>query len=594
MGEKVQRRLAAVVAADIVGYSRLMAEDEEGTLARVQSLRDEVTEPTIVEHGGRIVKRTGDGALVEFSSVVDAVRAALDVQRQLHDGQDGFPDNQRIVLRIGINLGDVLIENEDIFGDGVNIAARLEQLCVPGEVMISGSAFDQLEGRSEFSCAYLGEQQLKNITRPVRAYRLSAFKELNPAGHPVEPQQDAPMAQPLPDKPSIVVLPFAAMSADPEQGFFCDGMSEDITTALSRFSNLFVIARNTAFTFKGANVNVRDISRELGVQYILEGSSRNSGNRIRVNAQLIDAVNDRHVWAEKYDRHIEDLFAVQDEITEAIAMAIAPEIEAAEIERNRARPISELGQWQKVARASSMAYQFRPELNSEATEILKEAHKADPSSIAAPSLLGMVYIFDTLFNWNRPQAESLKLAATAAATAVAIDHRDAQALTVLGGVMATQKRHLEAVAHYERAIEANPNYSLAVGTMGMVLTYLHEYDRATGLLERAIRLSPRDPWMPYYVAHYGMRDLFQHKYESALAYGLEASRINPKNPSILRLIGAAQGMLGRTSETKATVAKLLEMAPEMTLTNTRAAVQFAFDEDAEIFCEGLRRGGMPE
>ena len=320
---RVERRLAAVLAADVSGYSRLMVADEEGTLAALKACRREIIDPKIAEHRGRIVKTTGDGALVEFASAVDAVRCATEIQRTMAEGNANIPEDRRIVLRIGINVGDIIIDEGDIYGDGVNIAARVETLAAPGAICLSENAYQQIKGKLVLDVSDIGEQQLKNIAQPVRVYRVHV-------GGTAPPQA---FALALPDKPSIAVLPFQNMSRDPEQDYFADGVVEDIITAMSRFSSLFVIARNSSFTYKGKHVDIKQVGRELGVRYVLEGSVRKSGERLRVTAQLIDAESGAHVWAEAYDRKATDVFDVQDDITQSVVGAIEPSIRGAEIER---------------------------------------------------------------------------------------------------------------------------------------------------------------------------------------------------------------------------------------------------------------------
>jgi adenylate cyclase len=330
------RRLAAILAADVAGYSRLMGQDEEVTHERLQAHLRELVDPKIKEHGGRTVKNTGDGFLAEFSSVVDAVRCAAEVQRRMIDREPEVPEERRIKFRIGINLGDVIVEGDDLYGDGVNIAARIEALADPGEVFVSNTVHDHVRDRLPFAFEDLGEQQVKNIARPVRVYRVR--------DHTVPVEQSLPVSAqplPLPDKPSLAVLPFTNMSADPEQEFFADGIAEDIITALSRYPSLFVIARNSCFTYKGRAVDVKQIGRELGVRYVLEGSLRKAGNRIRVTAQLVEAETGKHVWAQRYDRDLADIFAVQDEVTEAVTIAIAPAVADAEQRRAMRKPPEE-------------------------------------------------------------------------------------------------------------------------------------------------------------------------------------------------------------------------------------------------------------
>lgn len=587
--------MAAIIAADIVGYSRLMAADEEGTLARVQQLRDQVTEQTIREFGGRIVKRTGDGTLLEFTSVIDAARAAVSVQRRLDTAQTDIPEEQRIVLRIGINLGDILIEGDDIYGDGVNIAARLEQLCSPGEIVISGAAYDQLEGRSEFVCRYLGEQRLKNIPRPVRTYRISPLEDCETAGAEVAgPGPEPPMANDLPDKPSIVVLPFTNMSSDPDQEYFCDGISEDLTTALSRFHGLFVIARNTAFTFKQQAQNVREISRALGVQYVLEGSVRRLGNRIRVTAQLVDAINDRHVWAEKYDCNGEDLFSVQDEIVSQIVGSVAPEIDADAVAKAQRKKNIGLAAWEQLARGRRHLGQYTAEDNLIAEAIFSDVIKKSPSNAEAQGFLGWAYGIDALYSWNRPQPESLQLGLQAAQAAVELDNRNGLAHAVLGAIYVPMRQHADAIEALETAVSINPNLSVAIGFLGIVRVYTHDYEQAEKGLNQAIRLSPRDPMLAMFLANLGQARFNAGDYEGAITGYRKAMRANSRLPSPYRGLAASYGMRGDLKAARNIYAKLAKILPDVTISDTRRAIGFAFEDDEERFVEGLRRAGMPE
>jgi len=371
MKQPVERRLAAILAADVAGYSRLMGADEEGTHERLTAHFRELVDPKIKEHRGRTVKNTGDGLLAEFSSVVDAVRFAVHLQREMAQRNADVPTEGRIEFRIGINVGDVIVEERDIFGDGVNVAARLEALAEPGGICLSEDAFRQVRGKIEAEFADIGEQNLKNIARPLRVYRFGP--SLAPE-HPATP----PTALPLPDKPSIAVLPFANMSGDPEQEYFADGIAEDIITALSRYPSLFVIARNSCFTYKSRAVDVKEVGRELGVRYVLEGSLRKSGNRIRVGTQLVEAETGRHVWAERYDRDLADIFALQDEITEAVTIALVPAIADAEQHRALRKPPGSLDAWATYQRGLWHLSKAGPEDNALAEKFFQRAIDLDP------------------------------------------------------------------------------------------------------------------------------------------------------------------------------------------------------------------------
>src|SRR5713101_4624635 len=381
---RVERRLAAILAADVAGYSRLIEDDEEGTLGRLKALRAETIDPKIAGHKGRIVKTTGDGLLVEFASVVDALRCAAEMQAAMAESNVPLPQDRRIQFRIGINVGDIVVEDGDIFGDGVNVAARLEGLAEPGGICVSARVQEDAAGRLDLAFEDMGEQALKNIARPVRAYRVRlATAEKTSTNSPVETTPTLA----LPDKPSIAVLPFQNMSGDPEQEYFADGMVEEIITALSRIRWLFVIARNSSFTYKGQAVDVKEVGRELGVRYVLEGSVRKSGNRIRVTAQLVEAATGNHVWAERYDRDLADIFAVQDEITERVVAAIEPELYAAENIRSQRKAPESLDAWECVIRALSLIGQGTRDENTEAEALCRRAIAIAPGYGGAHSLL---------------------------------------------------------------------------------------------------------------------------------------------------------------------------------------------------------------
>src|SRR5215813_8779894 len=383
------RRLAAILAADIVGYSRLMGVDEEGTLERLKALRRELVDPKIKEYRGRIVKTTGDGMLVEFASVVDGVRCAVDIQREMAERNAEVPAERRIELRMGINVGDIIIDEGDIYGDGVNVAARLEGLAEPGSICVSRVVRDQVRDKLDFSFDDKGEQQVKNIARPVRVYSIAARASKQQTGQPSMPQPSPP----LPDKPSIAVLPFQNLSGDPDQEYFADGIVEDIITALSRNRAFFVISRNTTFTYKGPAVDVGKVARQLGVRYVLEGSVRRAGSRVRITAQLIDAMSGRHLWADRYDRELADVFAVQDEIARTITGELAPGIIAAEMQQAQRKDASQLDAWDRTMRAHWHIRRFTREDMAEARCLLDEAIDLDPLNVVALSDLSFANHF---------------------------------------------------------------------------------------------------------------------------------------------------------------------------------------------------------
>src|SRR5271166_2324532 len=447
------RRLAAILAADVAGYSRLMGADEEGTLERLKALRREHFDPKIADHHGRIVKTTGDGLLVEFASVVDAVRCAVEIRRGMAERNAEVPEVKRVEFRIGVNLGDIILDEDDIFGDGVNIAARLEALAEPGGICLGGSAHEQVRDKLDLAFEDLGEQQVKNITRPVRVYRIRLGEAPTAAASPAA-------ALALPDKPSIAVLPFQNMSGDPEQEYFTDGMVEDVITELSRFRALSVIARNSTFTYKGKAVDVKQVGRELGVRYIVEGSIRKAGERVRVTAQLIDAATGNHLWAERYDRTLEDVFAVQEEVTRSIVAAVAPSVELAEVAH--ARRASPSGDAVQLAwRAQGLFYDAlrkgQPPLMLEAIATAQEAIAADPASLSAHRVLASAHYFCHLFRWGPEPEKALEAAWSAVERMQGIDPLDYRTLQQCGVVRVMRGEQERGIAELRRAVEVNPN-----------------------------------------------------------------------------------------------------------------------------------------
>jgi len=589
--ERVERRLAAIFAGDVAGYSRLMGIDEEGTLAALKRHRRELVDPKIKEHRGRIVKLTGDGILVEFASVVDAVRCAVEIQRGMAERNVDVPAERRIEFRIGLNLGDIIIDDDDIYGDGVNIAARLESLAEPGGICVSRIVRDQVRDKLDFSFADMGEQQVKNIARPVRTHRiLLQTEDVEPIGAALAV---ASSARPAAQKPSIAVLPFANMSGDAEQEYFSEGITEDIITNLSRNRVFFVISRSTSFTYKGPAIDVGKVARELGVRYVVEGSIRRAANRVRITAQLIDAETGHHLWADRYDRELADVFAVQDEIAQRIAGAIAPGIISAEIRHAQHKTASQLDAWDRIMRAHWHIRRFTQNDLAEARRLLDDVIVLDPSNSMARSDLAFARHFEAVFGWGDGPAESHARLGEAARKAVAADDSDAMAHTSLAIFDLFSCRHEEARRRLHRALELDPNSFFARGYLGVSYGFGGDYETALPHLEEAMRLSPRGPLLVIWCLCRGWAALNAERYDEAVEYATHAAEANPEFPDIYAVLASANGHLGRAGPARAALDQLLHRMPGLTASDPRLDRPFARAADRERFLEGLRKAGMP-
>ena len=581
--DRVERRLAAIMAADVAGYSRLIEADEEGALGRLKALRAEIIDPKIAEHRGRIVKTTGDGLLVEFASVVDALRCAAELQAAVAETNSSLPLERRIDFRIGIHQGDIVVEDGDIFGDGVNVAARLEALAEPGGICVSARVQEDAAGRLDLSFTDLGEQNLKNIARPIRAYRVLS------KGFPTATAR-APL--PLPDKPSIAVLPFQNIGGDPEQEVFADGMVEDITTALSKLRWFFVIARNSSLAYKGRAVDVKQVGRELGVRYVLEGSVRRGGTRLRITAQLVEAETGNHVWAERYDRDIGDIFAVQDEITERVVAAIEPELYAAENIRSERKPPESLDAWECVIRALSAIGLGTRETNTEAERLCRRAIAISPRYGQAHSLLSWALLRSTMWAGDLP-----KLApeiSAEAQTALALDERDPWAHLVQGNLFNRLHRSAEAERELRRGLELNPNFALAHALLGASLAARGSHQAGIDSARHASRLSPNDrsvamfASMALMAAHVGAGS-----YAECVSWARLMTETHPEHLAGHIYLTAALAMLGEMTEATDALAPLLRLRPELSLAWMRENLP-PTGKLAERIDEALRRVGVPE
>jgi adenylate cyclase len=582
------RRLAAILAADVAGYSRLMGADEEGTLAALKAIRRELGDPKVKEHRGRIVKTTGDGLLIEFASVVDAVRCAVEVQREMVERNVDVPLDHRIEFRMGINLGDIIKDGRDIYGDGVNVAARLEALAEPGGICVSRVVRDQVRDKLDFAFEDLGEQQVKNIARPVRVYRVVV-------GAPVTvlsaetPDAAVKAPLPLPDKPSVAVLPFANMSSDPEQEFFADGIAEDVITALSRYPSLFVIARNSSFTYKGRAVDVKQVGRELGVRYVLEGSLRKSGNRIRVTAQLVEAETGKHVWAERYDRDLADIFAVQDEITQAATIAIAPAVAAAELQRAMRKPPDSLDAWAAFQRGLWHISKFTADDIAVANQYFQRAIDFDPAFSGGYWGLGTVHYHASYTFPSRGPMEELSAIAALMRRAVALDDGDAEARSWLSCIVLLSGDAKGALAESERALALSPNLALGHAAYGFILTWSGRPREGLAALRMSFRLDPRDPWLvrcQLAAAHYFLRE-----YEAAVEAAEEAARSNPDFPVNCFWLVPPLAQLGRIAEAREALNTATTVGSRIFDAYIRQRTPFMRQEDYDHILDGLHKAG---
>ena len=582
---RVERRLAAILAADVAGYSRLMGLDEEGTLARLKAHLRDLIDPKIAEHRGRIVKTTGDGVLVEFASVVDAVRCALDVQSGMIPRNADVAEAERIEFRIGINVGDIIAEDQDVFGDEVNIAARLEGLAVPGGICVSARVKEDVYGKLDAAFDDIGEQQLKNIAKPIRAYRL-------------RPKSTAPerLTPPLPDKPSIAVLPFQNMSGDPEQDYFADGIVEEITTALSRFKTLFVIARNSSFTYKHKATDARRIGTELGVRYVLEGSVRKGGNRLRITAQLIDTTTGIHLWADRFDGAIEDIFDLQDQVTTSVVGAITPSVERAEIDRALLKSTDSLAAYDHYMRGIASAYQWTREATTEALRQYYKAIELDPKFAMAYALAASCYSWQKLNGWVTDPASELAETSRLVEQATRLGQDDAQVLGWSGAALASVVGQVdEGVALIDRALRLNPNLMDAWLSSGLARSVTGEWDVAIDHFARAMRLSPFDPMLFLMQFGAGSGHFQTGRYEEAATWAAKSIGEYPKYVPAWRLAAASNGFLGRKEQAQKSVAGLLQLDPTLRLANLKdRAISFRRPGDLDGLEEGLRRAGVPE
>ncbi len=593
-GERVERRLAAIMAADVAGYSRLMGEDEEGTLAALNTIRRELAEPMIAEHRGRIVKTTGDGLLVEFASVVDAVRCAVAAQRAMAERNADIPAGRRIEFRIGIHQGDIIVEDGDIFGDGVNLAARLEGLAEPGGICVSERVQSDAAGKVDAAFDDIGEQQLKNIARPVHVFRVGP----QASGPHAAGTAAVPPPLPLPDKPSLAVLPFQNMSGDPEQEYFTDGIVEDITTAIARLSWLFVIARNSSFAYKGKSPDLRQVGRELGVRYILEGSVRKAGNRVRITGQLIDTTTGAHIWADRIDGALDDIFELQDRVASSVAGAIEPKLRQSEIERAARKPTDSLDAYDLYLRALAQFHKYTEEGMGEAVALGKRALAIDPSYAPAAALIGWCRLLQRVQGWGAVSEAEIAEAVLLARQAIEGGRDDPDVLSMAGYTISfLAGEHSAAVATIDRALVLNPNSAQAWGALGWVLGMQHQPNPAIQALQQAMRLSPFDPLGFFFAAGLAFVHLVAGRHEEAIEWADRTLQAQPRYIIAMRLKLVCLAHLGRTEEARDWLARVLVLQPGLTVAAWKASIttmSIFSPELLALYVEGLRKAGVPE
>ena len=590
-----KQRLAAILAADAAGYARLMAADERATVEALDAARS-VFRSQIETFRGRVIDMAGDSVLAVFDLASAATAAARVIQEELEVAFRESPVERRMCFRIGVHLGEI-IEKADgtIYGDGVNVAARIQALAEPGGVALSDDAHRLVRDRLALDWRDAGEHTVKNIARPVRIWCWSPgpASSAAPAATPAPSAESQPVLS-LPDKPSIAVLAFQNMSGDPEQEYFSDGITEDIITNLSKYRGFFVIARNSSFTYKGQAVDVTRVGRELGVRYVLEGSVRKAGRRVRITAQLVDATSASHLWAEKYDRDLTDLFAMQDEITREIVGNLAPQMLDTEMQRARRKDPQALDAWELAIRAQWHLARLTQEDNAEALRLATESTRLNPATTAGLNIAAFAHIYQAVYGWSASPGESFAAAHEAARRAVAIDARDEVAQTALGSAEIFMGQHDSAVARLRDAVELNPNFTWAHGDLGLALTFAGQAEDAVAPFNEAVRLSPRDPFCFLWFYLLGLATFLVGRSDEALAHVERSLRLNPSIPGSYRVRAACLSDLGRVDEARAALAEFLRFVPAATVASMRAQLPMKNPNDFERYAGALRRIGLPD
>ncbi len=589
--ERVKRKLSAIFSADVEGYSRLMGDDEVSTVRALESYR-KVMADLIGQFRGRVVDSPGDNLLAEFGSVVDAVQCAVEIQEVLKAKNEEFPENRKMKFRIGINLGDVIEEGERIYGDGVNIAARVEALAEGGGICISASAYDQVETKLDLNYEYLGEHFVKNIIKPIRVYRVrigeaAESREVVSASETIQSIKSD--GNGTPEKPSIAVLPFVNMSADPEQEYFSDGLTEDLITDLSRISSLFVIARNTVFTYKGKAVKVEEIGKELGVRYVVEGSVRKAGNRVRITAQLIDSSSGGHLWAERYDRDLEDIFALQDEVTKEIVSSLAVKLTEDEKKSIASAPTDNVEAWEYRLRGSEYFARATKEGNAQARQMYEKAIKLDPGFSVAYLDLGWTYVSDWVFQWRQDQ-EALKKASELAQKSLFLNDSLPGAYRLLGALCAWRKEYDEGITALERALTLDPNDAESYAALARIYIFSGRPKDAVGLIEKAIHLNPAHP--AWYLSVLGMAHLMMKVDDKATGAFKQAIQQNPNFLPPHVFLAAIHSRQGNNDEARTEVAEVLRISPGYTLERFAEMIPIADQEFMSNVLDSLQKVGL--
>ena len=586
--DRLQRRLAAILSADVVGYSRLMGVDEAGTLARLKAVRKDLIDPLIAAHSGRIVKLMGDGALVEFGSAVDAVTCAIELQKQVREVNAGSPEDNRIQFRIGINVGDVIVEGDDIYGDGVNVAARIQALADPGGIYISRGAAEQVRDKVPIKIETRGEKAVKNIARPIEVFCI-LVEERDGAAAAVHKPEIRGQTPTVGEKPTIAVLPFVNMSGDPEQEFFADGITEDILTELSRFRELFVISRNSAFVYKGKPINAQKVAKELGVQYVVEGSVRKAGNRVRITVQLIDAETDGHLWAERYDRELADIFAIQDEVTSSIVSILPGRVTAAAQDRVQRKPPENLAAYECVLAGKRLHHRSTRADNEQALRMLERAIALEPGYAHAHAWKACVLGQSFVYGWCT-DVDAIKRAVIDELTlALALDENDSDVHRVLAAVnLSVHHDHDKALYHQERALALNPNDDLIVVQQGEVLTWTGKAEDGIEWIQKAMRLNPYHP--ERFWAHLGRAYFVARRYGEAIK---AFQRINRGDQIHLAFLAACHAQLGDSAAAKGMTHDLLQRVPDFSIERFLATQHYKHDGDREHHRAALLKAQLP-